>query len=242
MIRYILILLLLVGGFVLFEGIFVAFNGTKVPAPNIPREAQMFGEGQDLNYAVLGDSTAISQGGIYEEGIAVSTAKQLAPNQRVVLRNFGVSGARTKDVLQDQLPKVSAVFRPDVVLIAVGANDVTHLTRSGSVRGSLQAIITQLKEQNPNVKIILTGAPDMGAVPRFPQPLRWLAGVRTKQINKVFTEADQQENVSLAPIATSTGPIFQKNPSLFAPDKFHPNTAGYKIWVPVLNESLTHVR
>lgn len=242
MIRYILLAILLVGCFVLFEALFVAFNGSKVPAPNIPRESQIFGEGQDLNYAVLGDSTAISQGGIYEEGIAVSTAKQLAPHQRVVLRNFGVSGACTKDVLQDQLPRVSAVFKPDVVLIAVGANDVTHLTRSGSVRQSLQAIIDQLKKDNPNVKIVLTGAPDMGAVPRFPQPLRWLAGIRTEQINKVFTEADQQDNVTLAPIAVTTGPIFQKNPSLFAPDKFHPNSAGYKIWAPVLNESLTHVR
>ena len=45
----------------------------------------------------------MGRGGEYENGIAVSTARELAKNRRVTMVNLAVSGARTEDVLDDQL-------------------------------------------------------------------------------------------------------------------------------------------
>ncbi len=40
---------------------FIWFNGTRVPVPDIPRDRTTIGEGEQLIYLVLGDSTSISQ-------------------------------------------------------------------------------------------------------------------------------------------------------------------------------------
>jgi lysophospholipase L1-like esterase len=159
---------------IVFEAAWLQWNGTPVLPPDIPRTTATIGSGSPLTYVVMGDSTAVSQGSIYSAGYATATAQHMAANHRVTWVNVAVSGARAADVASVQLQKVSP-YKPDIVLIAVGANDVTHLTTTNTVTTYLQATIAALKQANGNVRVVLTGAPDMGSPPRIPQPLRWLA-------------------------------------------------------------------
>lgn len=224
--------------FVLAEALWLRYNGTLVPEPNIPRSVQTLGTGPRLRYVVMGDSTAVSQGSAYRDGYAVATATYLAENHTVQWTNVAVAGARANDVLQKQLPQ-AATRRPDVVLIAVGANDVTHLTKNSAVYDALAATITRLQAANGDVRIVLTGAPDMGAPPRLPQPLRWVAGKRTVSLNNKLQGLVRPPKVIFAPIAAETGPAFRARPQdLFAADKFHPTAAGYRLWTPVLIDAL----
>ncbi len=231
-----LVLLIL---FVLWQALFVLYHyAAVVPVPNIPRGTETFGaEGAPLRFVVLGDSTAVGQGADYADGIARRSAAHLAQSRRVECTNVGVSGARVADVLQRQVPQVAALH-PDVVLVAVGANDVTHLTSLGSVRQNIAAVIAQLRTANPQVKIILTGSPAMGSVPRFAPPTQWLLAWRTRHINDVFAAAAKQQSAILLPIAAQTAATFKHDPHLFAADAFHPNAAGYAIWQPIINASL----
>jgi lysophospholipase L1-like esterase len=190
-----------------------------------------------LTYLVLGDSTAAGEGAKYEEGIAVGTTRELQRTQDVSMTNVSVSGARIREVVEDQLPR-AAHIRPDLVLLSVGANDVTHLTRVGSMRDSLREIVRRLRELNPDVKIVITGSPDMGSPPRVPWLLRGLASWRTKQVNRMFVAEAQALRLTFAPIAAETGPLFRKDHSLFAEDRFHPNARGYATWTAVLNRAL----
>jgi lysophospholipase L1-like esterase len=222
--------------FVGIELLLIAVNGRSVPTPTIPRQQQL-GNGPPLNYLVLGDSSAVAQGTDYQHGFAYLSTQHLAKNNTVNLHNAGVSGARAKDVLTKQLPGIGN-FKPDVVLIGVGGNDVTHLTSSGSFKSSLNGIIDGLAQLNCNVKIVMTGAPDMGSIPRFPQPLREIAGLRSVSLDKVANEVATKQNVTLAPIAVETGPTLRKNPQYFAQDNFHLNADGYKLFVPVINRAL----
>ncbi len=214
----------------------IMFSGTNVPAPNIPREPLTKGKGQAINYLVLGDSSAISQGSDYSQGVAVGTANHLSQNYNVTMTNLAVSGARTKDVLQKQLPQFTS--SPDVVLLLIGSNDVTHLTSKSSIEKSLRAIIGELKDKNCKVKIVVTGSAQMGAVPRLPQPTRWLAGARTTSVNKLFKQVSDQEKLTFAALAEKTGDTFRGNLKLFAQDKFHANGDGYAVWTPVFNDSI----
>jgi acyl-CoA thioesterase-1 len=191
----------------------------------------------ERTYVVFGDSTAAGQGAIYEKGIAVRTATQLATRFNIQLINLGVSGAVVHDVLTKQLPKAQNLH-PDIVLLSVGANDVTHLTSLESIATDLTQIITKLKAQNCAVQIILTGAPDMGTTLLFAQPLRFLAGVQATRINLPFQRVIEKQQVLMTPIAQKTGPIFAKDPSLFASDSFHPNEKGYAVWASVINETM----
>jgi len=226
---------------ILLEGCSILLRSTLLPAEtfhNPTRQALRFGtDGTILTYAVVGDSTAAGQGATYENGIAVSTARELAKSHVVMLTNFGVSGAKTMDVLAEQLPAVERL-RPDLVLISVGANDVTHLTSIRSVRKSIVRIIDRLRAANMDVAIVMTGSPDMGAPPRVPRVLRPVAAWRTRQLNQMFESVARSKGVTFAPIAAATGRLFRRDPSLFAADRFHPNDRGYATWLPSLDRAI----
>jgi lysophospholipase L1-like esterase len=190
-----------------------------------------------LRYLVLGDSTAAGVGGNYEVGIANATARELERRFDVTMSNLGRSGARMNDVRELQLP-AGVTLRPDLVLLSAGANDVTHLTRIRSMRDDLREIVKRLRVSNPAVKIVITGSPDMGSPPRVPRLLRGIASLRTQAVNRMFEAEAARLGLVFAPIAKRTGPLFRRDRSLFAEDRFHPNDRGYATWVPVLNEAL----
>lgn len=232
-----LIVVALVCIFVGFQILYIMFNGDKVARPDTPRGQQTIGSGPKLSYVVMGDSTAVSQGGDYDKGYAVKTAQYLARTHTVTWANVAVSGSRAKDVEDSQLAQ-ALQFKPDVVLVAVGANDVTHMTSVGSVKESLTRTIDRLREQNPDIRIILTGSPDMGSVPRFAQPVRWYVGERAESLNRMVSKLSKQEQVTFAPIAEKTGHYFRTHPEAFAADNFHPTAQGYDTWTPILIEAI----
>ncbi len=215
----------------------IARRGPGVPFRDPPRTAQHYGRGPSLVYAVLGDSTAVGQGGDYERGIAVSTARHMARARSVRMTNLAVAGARTEDVLREQA-EPAARLRPDVVLIAVGANDVAALSSPGRVKADAQSLVDRIVRANCEAKIVLTASPDLGAAPRIAQPLRSVAGLATGRINRVFESVAGERGLTLAPIGRETGPLMKRDPTLFAADGLHPSDRGYATWLPALQRAL----
>ena len=227
-----------------FVAVSALLAGACATAPDAPpfqnpsREPRTFGAGDPkLTYVVMGDSTAAGQGAPYDDGIAVGTARELARTRSVSLINLGVSGARMSDVTRDQLAAAQRA-KPDVVLLAAGANDVTHLTPIRSIERNLRAIVSGLRTANPNVTIIVTGSPDMSTPPRVPRLLRGIASWRTRKVNAMVRRVAIESNLTFAPIADETGPLFARDRTLFDVDRFHPNTRGYAAWLAVLNRAL----
>jgi lysophospholipase L1-like esterase len=205
------------------------------PFQNPSHEPRRFsGGGEPLTYVVIGDSTAAGQGAAYDDGIAVGTARDLAKARAVSLINLGISGARMADVVRDQLGEAERA-KPDVVLVAAGANDVTHLTPIGSMERNVRTIVAGLRAANPNVKIVVTGSPDMSTPPRIPRLLRGVAGWRTRAVNRMFERVAAESQLAFAPIAKQTGPLFARDRTLFDTDDFHPNARGYATWIDVIN-------
>lgn len=187
-----------------------------------------------ITYVILGDSTAAGVGAAPEHGIAAVTAKHLARSHRIEMTNLGVSGAKLRDVVEGQLP-AAETLKPDLVLLSASANDVIRLTSVRSMRKSLVEIVRRLRAANPNVIIVVTGSPDMGAPPRIPRLLRPLATRRTRNTNAMFREVAKVEQLVFAPIAEETGPLLRADPTMFHPDRFHPNERGYATWIAVLD-------
>ena len=224
----------------LFQIIYIRYAGVEVPTPDIPRGTQIIGSaGDTIHYVVLGDSTSIGQGTSYDNSIAYKTATYLAMKHVIHLTNVGISGARVADVLGIQVAQ-AVQLKPDVVLIAVGANDVTHFTSMSDLEKNLIRIIDRLQTANSAVHIVITGSPDMGSVPRFPWPTNSIAHLRTQQVNRSIARIAQEKMIVFAPIAQKTGAIFAQHPELFAIDKFHPNAQGYAVWVPIIIEALNN--
>jgi lysophospholipase L1-like esterase len=175
----------------------------------------------------LGDSTAA--------GVGASASPAALPSQvadglgvsDAALAVLAVSGSRAADVLADQLPKVAGL-RPDLVLISVGANDTVHLTGRGAFRHTYEELVRALPA---GVPVVLLGVPDMGAIPRFAQPLRAVAGWRGRNLDAEVRRVAAATGAVYADIAGPTGPSFRHDPGrYFAADDFHPSDAGYGLW------------
>lgn len=188
-----------------------------------------------LRMVWLGDSTAAGVGSGSAEG---ALPRQVAARlgRPVELTVLAESGARVDDVLADQVPGV-AHLRPDVVLISVGANDVVHLTTRSRFARLYRRVLDQL---GAGQVVVALGVPDMGAVPRFAQPLRAIAGWRGRSLDSgVRGAARERRGVSHVDIEGRTGPAMRRDPDrYFAPDGYHPNQAGYGLWADAVRERL----
>ena len=201
----------------------LARSGTRLP----DRQLVLDRAGSGRRVVWLGDSTAA--------GVGASAPARALPSQVVdglaasdaSVAVLAVSGARVADVLADQVPKVAGL-RPDLVLVSVGANDTIHLTGRGAFRHSYEEVVRALPA---GVPVVLLGVPDMGAIPRFAQPLRAVAGWRGRNLDGEVRRVAVATGAVYADIAGPTGPPFRRDPGrYFAADDFHPSDDGYGLW------------
>ncbi len=208
MLRRLLVLPVLVVLVLVGEVAWAVLVGGTVPyEPPSPGERRTGSpDGPVTRFVVLGDSTAAGQGAPFARGIATAAARELARSGgQVVWHDLAVSGATWGDVEEGQLA-AAVRLRPGVVLVSAGANDVRHGTSGGGLRGSVRAVVRRLQQEVPGVRVVITGVPDMGAAPRLPQPLRWLAGQRARSLDGVVRAEGERLGVPVVPLLARTGP------------------------------------
>jgi lysophospholipase L1-like esterase len=203
----------------------------------------LFGADADpaMTFVVLGDSTAAGVGaGDAAHAYPTLLAERLASRgRRVRLVDLGISGARTHDVLTDQVPEAIAAS-PDLVFVGIGANDTTHLTSLGSVRRDMGEILDRL--EGTGATVVVAGPPDMH-VAAWLQPLRWIAAWRGRQVAAAIAGVARFRGIAVVPLAEDTGRFFAEDPDrYYSADLFHPGQAGYEKWAdsiyPVLERAL----
>lgn len=198
-------------------------------------------DGPPLRFVVLGDSTAA---GLGASGPEHSYASVLADRLgelgwRVEITGLGVSGARTADLLGEQLQRAQELD-PDLIFVGIGANDATHLTDLDDVRKDATELFRSLKETG--AQLVVAGAPDMRA-DAFYEPLRSLAGWRGTQVTEAITKAGRSVGVPVVPLAKLTRPYFAAGgEEAYGGDDFHPGNGGYRAWAdaifPYLQEAV----
>ena len=194
-----------------------------------------FGSASDpqLRFAVLGDSTSVGVGvDSHEHAYPYLLAQWLAERDRhVVLRTFGVSGARVENVLAEQVAQAEE-FDPDLVFVGIGANDVTHATSLGDIRRDIGIVLDRLLATGATV--VLAGAPDMRA-DAWLEPLRSIAGWQGRRVTSAIEAEGRARGVTIVPLAKETAPFFEAEPELAnSADEFHPGRAGYRRWAEVI--------
>ena len=190
-------------------------------------------DGRALRFVVLGDSTAAGLGASGpENSYAAVLADRLGQlGWRVEMTGLGVSGARTKDLLGEQLERTKAL-EPDLIFVGIGANDATHLTGLDEVRADAAKLFAALKETG--AELVVAGAPDMRA-DAFYEPLRSLAGWRGTQVTEAITEAAAAVDVPVVPLAALTRPYFAADgEDAYGGDDFHPGNGGYRAWADAI--------
>ncbi len=189
--------------------------------------AYTFGEPSPGAIVVLGDSTALGVGADrYEETLAYRVASEVA-SRRAVRRvvNLGVSGARTRDVVRDQLPRLPD-GPIDFALVSVTANDATHGTSPSDLRDDLVAIFKALEARGVK-RAVVTNTPNFRGTPALPWPVDVVFAGRARDL--ASTVAWVAARFPFVRVADLNGRGTLK-PDEYASDGFHPNAEGYRRW------------
>lgn len=185
----------------------------------------------DLHLMIFGDSTGTGYGCRSAEevpGALIARALAERTGKRVRLSTKAIVGATSKGLAG----QVDAMFvagpPPDAAVIMIGANDVTALN---GIAGSAQRLYAAVKRLRAGGAAVVVGTcPDFGAVSVIPQPLRWVAHARARQLARAQAQAVRAAGGVAVPFADFCAPAFRESPGLlFAQDQYHPSAAGYAL-------------
>ncbi len=201
------------------------------PFDDSPDDEGVYGSGRGEPYqvVVLGDSSAAglgvdaaheTVGAIIASGVAALTGR------RVRVTNRSVVGAESSDLERQLANALEDVGRPHVVLIMVGANDVTHrIERSASVR-ALELTVRRIRALGSEV--VVGTCPDHGPLQPIQQPLRLLMKRWSRDLAAAQTVAVVEAGGRTVSLGDLLGPEFLESPhEMFSRDRFHPSAAGY---------------
>lgn len=185
--------------------------------------------GEPVDLVVLGDSIAAGLGAERPKHtlggrLARGIAKQAGRSVR--LRTAAVVGSESS-MLAEQLATLPPSYRPDVAVIVVGGNDVTHrVPVADSVRHLAEAV-EELRSRG--AEVVVGTCPDLGALRPVPQPLRALGSRASRQLADAQRAAALERGAWVVSLAHVVGPFFITNPEeMFSLDRFHPSAHGYK--------------
>jgi lysophospholipase L1-like esterase len=201
--------------------------GVRWVAAQVARYAASWDESNELAltgdgrlWVVLGDSTAQGVGApAYDQGY-VGQLKQMLDAKDGPWRvyNWSRSGARARHVLDVQLPRLERLeVEPDLVTVAVGANDV-YRTPLDQMRRELSQIARRL--------------PEGAVLATLPQGLR---PRKAMAANEVIRAEASVAGLVVADVWARTGPPWRGK---FAEDHFHPGALGYSDWTAAFAEAL----
>ena len=201
-------------------------------------------EGQPVRMVMLGDSGGAGLGAAAAQDTpAVVVARGLADatGRPVELRNLSVVGARTAGVL----PQVTACLElfdgsgPDVAVVMVGANDVTHRVPARVSIRHLSAVVSALRATGCSV--VVACCPDLGTVEPVPNPLRAIGRRLSRTLAAAQAMATEAAGGHAVELGALLGPEFAAEPgSYFSEDRFHPSSVGYRRAAEVILPTLLH--
>ncbi|MGD9957828.1 SGNH/GDSL hydrolase family protein [Nocardioides sp.] len=197
--------------------------------------------GPALKVALLGDSSAAGYGVDRVEevpGAVLASGLAERADRRVYLRGFAKVGAQSSD-LKRQVDATLPI-EPDVAVILIGANDVTHsVLPSQSVR-HLGEAVRRLREAD--VHVLVGTCPDLGTIQPIPPPLKQVARSWSRRLAAAQTITVVEAGGRTVSLGSILGPEFAAAPSvLFGPDRFHPSAQGYASLAGVMLPSLLAV-
>lgn len=185
--------------------------------------------GGRVDLLLLGDSIAAGLGADRpRHTLGAQLARKVGKriDRSVRLHTAAVVGSESS-VLRAQLSGLPAGYRPDVAVIVVGGNDITHRIKHSESVAHLAEAVTALRERD--CEVVVGTCPDLGALGAIPQPLRALAGRSSRQLAAAQRDTALALGARVVSLSEVVGPFFMSQPdAMFSEDRFHPSGEGYR--------------
>lgn len=208
-----------------FEGDGLYRPGAESPEPWRP------GMDADVHMMVFGDSLAAGLGAdSAAEMPGVLLARGLAEESglRVRLSIKAIVGATSKGLPGQVEAMQIAQGDPDVSVILIGGNDITARNAIGPSARRVGEAVRALREGGSHV--VVGTCPDLGIIKPVPQPLRSVMATLSRRLASAQAVQVRRAGGVAVSLAETLAPEFhRRGESLFSPDRFHPNSAGYEL-------------
>jgi lysophospholipase L1-like esterase len=181
---------------------------------------------RDIVLAMLGDSSAAGYGthtDVETPAARIAVGLSALSRRPVRLVNVAVVGAQSSDLV-GQVERVLPEL-PQLAVIMIGANDVTHRVRASESVRHLTAAIKLLREHD--VEVVVGTCPDLGTIRPIAQPLRWLARRLSRTLAAAQAVAVVTADGRAVSLGDILGPEFATQRDYFSDDQFHPSATGY---------------
>ena len=217
---------LVLGPLLLAQGRHVRRTTPRLPEPVGPRAGiEGSGAATTLRLLVVGDSSAAGVGvdrqeAAFAQPLACALAKRRGgPVSWQLVAQSGICTAEAIDLLH-----ASRIARADVLVTAVGMNDVTGQRGGRFVRDVEE--LWHVASRVAGVRYgVVSGLPPLHALPAAPQPLRWYLGRYARNLDRSL-----EEWVAKRPHLGFCSLQWAADPGSIASDGFHPGAGGYSRW------------
>jgi lysophospholipase L1-like esterase len=207
----------------------------RLPEPPGPREGRA-GDGSEAGVRVLfvGDSSAAGVGVTHQSNaLALPTARLLASRLKATVHweLIARSGVNTAQALQ--MLKQSVVRRADLLVTALGTNDVTSQQSPRKFIAAYKALLDYAVTHLGVAGAVITGLPPLRILPAAPQPLRWYLGQYGQRLDLLLQRwCSASENLSYLSLDWAAVP------HEMAADGYHPGDGQYGRWSGLVTDRL----
>jgi lysophospholipase L1-like esterase len=187
------------------------------------------GRGKLLRVLVAGDSGAAGVGvATQEQALCGQLVERLGKSHTVEWHLLAVNGLDSPGLIA--LLESAPAYRFDVVVLSMGANDVTNLCAPRRWLGFQNQLAELIHKRFKPGLLVHSAVPPVHACIALPQPLRWFLGRWAQEMNLLLAQAlTSQKNRTMHwhPATTmATG---------LALDGIHLNASGYATWAESLS-------
>jgi len=213
----------------------------KNPIPKNSEQQTILGNSdpnQNLNIAVVGDSTAL---GVGAAGVSESFSYQyleLIKDQYKTVNyiNYGVNGLTTQGLIDNELDKLKNESF-DIVFVSIGANDITAGISENEFKENVRKISQTLSSFNIK-QIIWMSIPDFITSPILLPPLKNYLSYKALEFNTITKSKLASDRFNYIDVYDSTREIFIQNKNSFSKDGYHPSITGYGYWAEQIRKQV----
>ncbi len=180
---------------------------------------------------VLGDSTAY---GVGATDAGYTVPGRLAQLLDASVENYSKSGAVTAEIKQQFAEAEGETY--DLILIQVGANDVTHFHSPQEANREMEQLLTEARASSPHVVLLTAGK--IGNAPIFPWFIRPLITHRAGALRALFKATADHSGTVYVDLFSKKDPFDTDPGRYYAADGLHLTDDGYSFWFEATVEAI----
>jgi lysophospholipase L1-like esterase len=143
-----------------------------------------------------------------------------------------VNGYTTDDLIHDELPHVVS-FRPTLVTLLIGANDIVRGESEDRYRQKVRSIHERIQSDAPDARVVALPQPDWSLSPAgYGFGDATVVARAIERFNAIAREEAERAGASWVDLSPLMREQAQKK--MFAPDGLHPSAEAYAEWASAL--------